>query len=360
MRRSRDDDEPDWLRSAAAQLGGAPEKENDPAQAPPPPAAAADAPGKVRELEQETRRQEKIVGKLMRELKDEKLTGAVRAVDGRERLRAELGGELRAAAAGVGEPAPRSARSSRRRGGSSACAAPTAASRTASPASSARAAPRRSSPMPRPPSPPRGPRRRRPRGGGGGAAPSARRRRAKAARLHKIIERPARGEGGGGGAALLQGAAAIDAVGERQRASAAATALDAVRAAAEASRRRRSASPPPSSSARSPLQCRSVNKALSPHTRYSRSRGLPQPPARSRTRPSVMLSTNRAAARSDGGATRRIGAARRRAHRAHLDHCSVGGGAAAPLEALDQLGGVDLPRLAGDLAEPLRAGVAGR
>ena len=50
MRRSRDDDEPDWLRSAAAQLGGAPEKENDPAQAPPPPAAAADAPGKVREL----------------------------------------------------------------------------------------------------------------------------------------------------------------------------------------------------------------------------------------------------------------------------------------------------------------------
>jgi len=69
MLRSRDDDEPDWLRSAAAQLGGAPEKENDPAQAPPPPAAAADAPGKVRELEQETRRQEKIVGKLMRELK---------------------------------------------------------------------------------------------------------------------------------------------------------------------------------------------------------------------------------------------------------------------------------------------------
>ena len=103
MRRSRDDDEPDWLRSAAAQLGGAPEKENDPAQAPPPPAAAADAPGKVRELEQETRRQEKIVGKLMRELKDEKLTGAVRAVDGLERLRAELGGELRAATAGVGE-----------------------------------------------------------------------------------------------------------------------------------------------------------------------------------------------------------------------------------------------------------------
>ena len=102
MRRSRDDDEPDWLRSAAAQLGGAPEKENDPAQAPPPP-AAADAPGKVRELEQETRRQEKIVGKLMRELKDEKLTGAVRAVDGLERLRAELGGELRAATAGVGE-----------------------------------------------------------------------------------------------------------------------------------------------------------------------------------------------------------------------------------------------------------------
>ena len=101
--RGRDDDEPDWLRSAAAQLGGAPEKENDPAQAPPPPAAADGEPGKVRELEQETRRQEKIVGKLMRELKDEKLTGAVRAVDGLERLRAELGGELRAATAGVGE-----------------------------------------------------------------------------------------------------------------------------------------------------------------------------------------------------------------------------------------------------------------
>ena len=100
--RGRDDDEPDWLRSAAAQLGGAPEKENAAAQqARPPPAEAP--PGKVRELEAETRRQEKIVGKLMRELKDEKLTGAVRAVDGLERLRAELGGELRAATAGVGE-----------------------------------------------------------------------------------------------------------------------------------------------------------------------------------------------------------------------------------------------------------------
>ena len=172
------------------------------------------------------------MGKLMRELKDEKLTGAVRAVDGLERLRAELGGELRAATAGVGKPAPRSARSSRRRGGSSACAAPTAASRTASPTSSARARAARSSPTPRPPSPPRGARRRPRRRGG-----ALRRRLAaeEAAPLHKIIERLTHEVKAAAVAppSFKAAVAAIDAVGERVSARLAcdATALDAVRAA---------------------------------------------------------------------------------------------------------------------------------